>query len=268
MSKIGKQIRIERIIHKKSKNMVIIPMDHGISDGPIKGLSNIAESINKVAEGKADAVLMHKGMVEHGYRGYGLDIGLIIHASVSTALGPDPNDKVQACTVKEAIQLGADAISLHVNIGSETESAQLQILGNVARDCDHYGIPLLSMMYPRGKNIKNPYDKDLVAHVVRIGAELGSDIIKTVYTGCMDSFKEVVDGCPIPIIVAGGPKTNTDRELLEMISNVMDAGARGVAIGRNVFQHKSPTKMTKAITKIVHEKQSIESALEVLVDEK
>ena len=113
-------------------------------------------------------------------------------------------------------------------------------------------------------SIKNPHDPELVAHVARIGAELGSDIIKTLYTGDPDSFKDVVNGCPVPIVIAGGPKTNTDQEFLEMIQGAMEGGARGVAIGRNVFQHADPVKMTKAITQIVHKNTSIEEALEAL----
>ncbi|TGC09793.1 2-amino-3,7-dideoxy-D-threo-hept-6-ulosonate synthase [Methanolobus halotolerans] len=264
MTEIGKNIRIERIMHRYSRNILIIPMDHGISDGPIKGLINVADSINKVAEGGADAVLMQKGIVTYGHRGYGHDVGLIVHMSASTSLGPDPNNKVQVCTVEEVMKMGADAVSIHVNVGSETEADQLQKLGNVARECDYWGMPLLAMMYPRGKNITNPHDPELVAHVARVGAELGADVVKTLYTGEVDSFKDVVKGCPVPVVIAGGPKTNTDKEFLEMIEGAMEAGARGVAIGRNVFQHENPTKITKAITQIVHHKRSVEEALEML----
>jgi fructose-bisphosphate aldolase/2-amino-3,7-dideoxy-D-threo-hept-6-ulosonate synthase len=264
MSEIGKSIRIERIMDRDSRNMVIIPMDHGISDGPIKGVIDIADSINRVAEGGADAVLMQKGMVRYGHRGYGHDVGLIVHMSGSTSLGPDPNDKVLVCSVEEASRMGADAVSVHINVGSETEAGQLRILGETAKQCDYMGIPLLAMMYPRGKKVTNPHDPQMVAHAARVGAELGADIVKTVYTGDIDSFSTVVEGCPVPVVVAGGPKTNTDREFLEMIRGAMDAGARGVAIGRNVFQHPDPVRMTEAITHIVHKDSNVDKALEIL----
>ncbi|WP_440952869.1 2-amino-3,7-dideoxy-D-threo-hept-6-ulosonate synthase [Methanococcoides sp. FTZ1] len=264
MAEIGKRIRIERIMHRESRNMVIIPMDHGMSDGPIRGVINIADSINKVAEGGADAVLMQKGMVYHGHRGYGHDVGLIVHMSASTSLGPDPNDKVLVCKVEEAMKMGADAVSIHVNIGSDTEADQLKKLGYVAEQCDEWGIPLLSMMYPRGKKITDPHDPEMVAHAARVGAELGADVIKTVYTGDPDSFRDVVEGCPVPVVIAGGPKTETDEQFLEMISGAMESGARGVAIGRNVFQHPDPTKITQAITQIVHKGLSVEDALQTL----
>ena len=264
MSEIGKNIRLERIMDRESRNMVIIPMDHGISIGPVAGIVDLPEAGNKAAEGGANAVLMQKGMAKHGHRGYGQDIGLIIHMSASTSRAPDPNNKVQVCTVEEAIKLGADAVSVHINIGSETESKQLRKLGMVAESCDTWGMPLIAMMYPRGKNITNQNDPELVAHVARAGAELGADIIKTNYTGDPDSFKDVVAGCPVPVVMAGGPKANTDREFLEMVAGAMKGGARGVAIGRNVFQHKNPAAMTRALTKIVHKKTTVDKAMEEL----
>jgi fructose-bisphosphate aldolase/2-amino-3,7-dideoxy-D-threo-hept-6-ulosonate synthase len=175
LSEIGKSVRIERIMNRDSGNTVIIPLDHGISVGPIKGLVNLADMVDKVAKGGANAVLQQKGMVRHGHRGYGSDVGLIVHMSASTSLGPDPNNKVQICMVEECLKMGADAVSVHINIGSETESDQLCVLGSVAERCDFWGMPLVAMMYPRGKNIANPNAPDVVAHAARAGAELGAD---------------------------------------------------------------------------------------------
>ena len=265
MAEIGKNIRMERIMNRVSRNMVIMPMDHGLGAGPIKGLINLPEAVNKVAEGGANAVLGHMGLPKHGHRGYGHDVGLIIHLSASTALGPDQNHKVLVTTVEEAIKVGADAVSVHINVGAEDESEMLHDLGFVAERCDEWGMPLLAMMYPRGKKVDSEHDVEYVKHAARIGAELGADIVKTNYTGDIETFKEVVNGCPVPIVIAGGPKTNTDQEFLEMIKGAMEGGARGVAIGRNVFQHADSVKMTKAITQIVHKKNtSVEEALEAL----
>ena len=264
MSKIGKAIRLERILDRKTRRTVIVPMDHGISVGPIKGLVDLPEMINKVAKGGANAVLQQKGMVRHGHRGYGRDVGLIVHMSASTSLGPDPNNKVQVCLVEECLKMGADAVSVHINIGSETESDQLTILGCVSERCDFWGMPLVAMMYPRGKAIVNPNDVEVVAHAARAGAELGADIIKTNYTGDIDSFRRVVEGCPVPVVIAGGPKTETDMEFLQMIDGALQAGARGVAIGRNVFQHQDPVKMTMAIAAIVNKGKTAEEAIKIL----
>ncbi len=260
---LGKKIRIERIVNRETGNTVIVPMDHGVSMGPIEGLIDLPKTINAVAEGGANAVVLHKGIVAFGHRGYGRDIGLILHLSASTSLAPDPNEKVLVCTVEEAIKLGADAVSIHVNVGSKTEAEQLKALGEISKICSEWGMPLLAMMYPRGDGI-NQYDEKAVALAARVGAELGADIVKTNYTGSVESFRRVVKGCPVPVVVAGGPKMGSEEELLRMVRDAMDAGARGVAIGRNIFQANDPTKMTRAVSLIVHENASVEEALEVL----
>jgi fructose-bisphosphate aldolase/2-amino-3,7-dideoxy-D-threo-hept-6-ulosonate synthase len=261
MSEIGKKIRLDRIMNRNTQRTVLIPLDHGVTIGPVKGLWDMKSIVNKVAEGGANAVLEHKGIIRSGYRGFGLDIGLILHLSASTDLGPDPNTKVQVAEVEEAIKLGADAVSLHVNIGSVTEPQQLSTLGATAKACAEWGIPLLAMMYPRGPKISNQYDVKVVKHVARVGAELGADIVKTNYTGDLESFKEVVKGCPVPVVMAGGPKANTDEEFCKMVYDSIQAGGAGVAAGRNVFQHKNPTKMVQVLCGIVHENLDPKTAL-------
>ena len=253
MSEIGKKIRLDRIMNRNTQRTVLIPLDHGVTIGPVKGLWDMRSIVNKVAEGGANAVLEHKGIIRSGYRGFGLDIGLILHLSASTNLGPNPDDKIQVAEVEEAIRLGADAVSLHVNIGSETELQQLSILGETARVCEDWGVPLLAMMYPRGPKISNQFDVEVIKHVARVGAELGADIVKTNYTGDPASFKEVVRGCPVPVVMAGGPKTKTDEDFCEMVYGSIQAGGAGVAAGRNVFQHENPTKMVRVLCGIVHE---------------
>lgn len=264
LSEVGKRIRLERIIDRKTRRTVIVPMDHGLSMGPIAGLEDMASTINRVADGGANAVVLHKGIIRAGHRGYGRDIGLIIHLSGSTSLGPDPLGKVPVATVKEAICLGTDAVSIHVNVGAANESEQLQNMGEVADTCAAWGMPLFAMMYPRGPKVKSEHDPAMVGHAARVGAELGADIVKTVYTGNFNSFRRVVRGCPVPIVIAGGPKMATPRDVLKMTSEAVKAGAIGVSIGRNVFQHRNPTAMTRALTKIVHEGASVDRAMREL----
>ena len=125
-------------------------------------------------------------------------------------------------------------------------------------------MPLVAMMYIRGTKIKNEYDVNNVKHAARVGAELGADIVKVVYTGSVESFAEVVNGCPVPVVIAGGPKMGSDEEIFSMVAGALKAGAAGVSIGRNAFQHKTPTKMVQALSKMVHEGASIEKAIDVL----
>ena len=252
MKTIGKEIRMERIFNRKSHRTVIVPVDHGVSVGPISGLEDMVKAISDIAEGGANAVIMHKGIVGAGHRGYGRDIGLIVHLSGGTSLSETPNNRVQVTSVKEAVRLGADAVSVHVNVGSENEGEMLNNLGMVAEQCNEYGLPLLAMMYARGKKVTSEHDVKYIKHVARVGAELGADIIKTVYTGDKDSFKEVVRGCPVPVVIAGGPKIESEDDLYKMVKDAIDCGAAGISIGRNVFQAKDRVAVTKKLCKIVH----------------
>jgi class I fructose-bisphosphate aldolase len=263
---IGKKIRLERIIDRNSHKTVIIPMDHGVTVGPIEGLADMRTAVGNVVTGGANAILMHKGIVRAGHRGTGKDVGLIIHLSGGTSLSPDPNTKELICTVEEAIKLGADAVSVHINLGAETDNEMLRQLGYISERCLKWQMPLIAMMYIRGPKIKNEYDVNNVKHAARVGAELGADIVKVVYTGSVESFTEVVNGCPVPVVIAGGAKMGSDEEIFTMVAGALKAGAAGVSIGRNAFQHKTPTKMVRALSKMVHEGASIEKAIAVLKD--
>ena len=261
---IGKQIRLERIIDRNSRKTVIIPMDHGVTVGPIEGLADMRVTVSKVVAGGANAILMHKGMVRAGHRGAGKDVGLIIHLSGGTSISPDPNAKELVCSVEEAIKLGADAVSVHINLGAETDKDMLGQLGFVSEQCLEWQMPLVAMMYTRGPKIKGEFDVANVKHAARVGAELGADIVKCVYTGSTESFTEVVQGCPVPVVIAGGAKMDSDEDIFKMVDDALKAGAAGVSIGRNAFQHKNPEKIVQTLCKMVHEGASVKDAVAVL----
>jgi len=249
---IGKKIRLERIFDRNSGRTVIVPMDHGVTLGPVAGLTDIRQTIDAVAKGGANAIVIHKGLVEAGHRGKGKDVGLIVHLSSSTCIAPAPNCKVLTATVEEAVKVGADAISIHVNLGAENERSMLQDFGRIASDAQEWGMPLLAMIYTRGPKVRSEYDVNVIKHAARVGAELGADIVKVTYSGSPESFHEVVQGCYVPVVIAGGEKMGTDEDILQMVTGAVAAGAAGVSIGRNVFQHKDPTQIVQAISKIVH----------------
>jgi fructose-bisphosphate aldolase/2-amino-3,7-dideoxy-D-threo-hept-6-ulosonate synthase len=236
-------------------------MDHGVSIGPVKGIENMQDAVNRLLKGGADAVVLHKGIAKR----VNVDgAGLIVHLSAVSNLTPNCQNKVQVCTVQEAVRLGADAVSVHVNIGAKDECNMLTTLGKVADECDGLGMPLLAMMYPRGPKIQNEHDATAVAHAARIGAELGADIIKTNYTGNIETFRHVVESSPVPVIIAGGPKAETTQQILEMVHDSIEAGCAGLSIGRNVFQHENPTVMVKTLVALVHNGATVEKALRLL----
>jgi fructose-bisphosphate aldolase/2-amino-3,7-dideoxy-D-threo-hept-6-ulosonate synthase len=224
-------------------------MDHGISNGPIPGLENIHSVIYQCEKAGLTCVLVNKGIIKTLPRA--IDIGLIVHLSGSTSIGPAPNRKVLMGSVEEALRLGADAVSVHINIGAKEEPEMLYNLGMISDECDEWNIPLIAMMYPRGETIKNQYDPEIVAHTARIGAEAGADIVKSVYTGEVNSFRKVVKSCPVPIVIAGGPKAKTDKDIVEMCFGAMEAGAKGVTFGRNIFQHRNPPAIIHALSNII-----------------
>ena len=255
---LGKDIRLNRIL--KNGKMLCIPMDHGISSGPLEGIKDITKFIYDTERSGLTCILINKGIIK--VLPQPISIGLIAHMSASTSLGPDPNKKVLLGSVREAIRLGADAVSLHINIGSNEEPMMLYSLGLIADECNEWGVPLIAMMYPRGENIKNPNDPSIISHSARIGAEAGADIIKTIYTGNIDTFKEVVKSCPVPVVIAGGPKSKSNNDVLQTCYGAMQSGAIGVTFGRNIFEHPNPKKIINALYEIIVENKKYEEVLE------
>ena len=256
----GKTRRLKRILQPDHRT-VIVPMDHGVTIGPIKGIENMQTITDQLLEGGADAIVVHKGVAKTVDA---KNAGLIVMLSGSSNLNPNQNNKVQVCSVAEAVRLGADAVSVHVNVGAQDEDKMLQVLGKVSDQCDIYGLPLLAMMYPRGPKITLEHAPQTVAHAARIGAELGADIIKTNYTGDVNTFRAVVESCSVPVVIAGGPQAETPRDVLQITHDAMEAGGAGLSIGRNIFQHDNPTLMVKALSAIVHKDASVEEALKTL----
>ncbi|EHQ35454.1 2-amino-3,7-dideoxy-D-threo-hept-6-ulosonate synthase [Methanoplanus limicola] len=259
---IGKEIRLERIMNRNTGRTVIIPMDHGFTLGQIEGLGDMPKIISDVSDGGANAIVLHKGMVKAGHRKHGRDIGLIVHLSASTSLNPDPNDKVMVCTVEEAIGIGADAVSIHINLGAPHESKMIEEAGKVSRECTRWGIPLLVMIYPRGEGV-DPVSLQSVGHCVRVAEELGADLIKTNYTGDPETFRKITSSCSVPVLVAGGEKAG-DLETLRTVRESVLAGGAGVCLGRNSFQRKNPAEFINALCKVVHDEEMPEEAVKNL----
>jgi len=246
----GKVIRLKHLFGH-SERLFAVPMDHGVTVGPVQGLIDICGVVSDIGD-MIDAIIVHKGMVnqlEGCLNRKGCQ--LIVHLSASSALSPDPNRKELVTSVEHSIRMGATAVSVHVNLGSEFEAQMLKDLGNTAEQCELWGMPLLAMMYVRDGSEECEYHPGKIKHAARIAEELGADIIKVNYTGSVDSFYEVTNAVKIPVIIAGGPKMSSDNEVYSMVCDAVRAGARGVAIGRNIFQHDSPAQITCAIRKML-----------------
>lgn len=247
---LGKRRRMSRIM--KNGRTIILPMDHGITK-PEKGVESVDRVVEEVQE-YIDAVVVHKGVAKRSAVLADMDAALIIHLSASTSLAPDPNDKRIVTSVEKAVALGADAVSIHINVGSKTEADQIEKAGIISEMCDDYGIPLLAMMYPRGSV---DITTETVRHAARIGYELGADILKVPY---VQKFEEVAGVCDIPVVVAGGSK-GSEYEFLRKVDDAVARGAAGVAAGRNVFNSDHPVRIAKALHMIVHGNMTLEEVI-------
>lgn len=261
---LGKQVRMERILNRTTGRTIIVPMDHGVTLGLVDGLIDMRETVNDMAKAGADAVLMHKGLVRCSHRSAGKDIGLIVHLSASTALSPNGNTKTLVGSVEEGLKHGADAVSVHINLGDVNERDMLRDMGIIAEACDNWHMPLLAMVYARGPQVKNSFDPKAVAHCARVGVELGADIVKVSYTGDIDSFAEVTAGCCVPVVIAGGERMDSNRAVLQMVYDSLQAGGAGISMGRNVFQHPHRVELVRALRAIVHEGATVEDALKIV----
>lgn len=259
---LGKKIRMERIMDRNTGKTVMVPLIHGVGMGPIEGIRDIKNSVDTVALGGANAVILHKGIVASAHRKSGKDIGLVLNLTATLEDG----QQALVTDVEEALAIGADAVSVRIGVGGSDEKEMLRLLGQVSRDAYRWGLPLLVLMHPRQENDEARQLKSSM-RAARIGAEIGADLVRIPYTGSTESFREVVSVCPVPLLATGGEKKVREKEVLEMVQGIMEAGAYGVSIGRNIFQYKKPGNMIKAIKQIVHRGSSVSSAMEALKEE-
>jgi len=234
-------------------------MDHGITMGAVKGLKDIESTIDAVTAAGADAVLTQKGIASRVHPNRN-GAGYVVHLNASTTIGPDEDDKRPSGTVADAIRAGGDAVSFHINVGSDHEPDQITQLGELTSEAERYGMPVLAMAYARGPGVDGS-DPEALGHAVRLAEELGADVIKTAYSGDADSFEHVVESTSKPVVIAGGSR-GTDQETLEMVRGAMDAGAAGISMGRSIFQHDDPGAITTAISTVIHDDASAREALE------
>lgn len=249
---IGNLRKAARIFHPQSKRTILLPLDHGLSDGLVPGLEDMGGLLRTVADLPLQGVILHKGMVMAHAMDIRLDQSIIVHLSAGTRHGLPSYSKALVCSVHEALRLGADMVSMHINIGNDLEDRMLSDLGACVEDAHQLGLPLLAMIYARGGQIVRETDPALVAHSIRIGAELGADIIKVPYSGNQQSFGRAVASCHVPVVMSGGPRNGDAKGFLRTVREALDAGAAGVCIGRNVFQQENPAKSLDDLCNLVH----------------
>jgi len=264
MLPLGKKIRLERIKHHPSGKFFFVTVDHSITRGVFPGLVNMKDTMKKIVAGRPDGITMHKGIAQEFFYPHAGQVSLILKASSFSPYQPTYDTWV--AWVDEAVRLGADAISMGVLVGGDRQAEMLHDLGLMSREASLAGMPLIAHVYPKGEMIKteDQYGVEALSYAVRVGAELGVDIIKTWYAGSPEAFAKVVEVAPGKVVAAGGPKAETERQFLEMTRGVMDAGAIGVAYGRNVWDYRNPALMIRALKAIIHANKGVDEAMEIL----
>lgn len=253
--------RMKRIFAPDGKAL-IVAMDHGLLDGPIRGLEHPESTIEKIVEGGANAVLTSYGLARR-FAAELAGIGLILRMDGgSTGLGKKGGPGRIFYSIEDGLRLGADALAVSAFPGSENEADTLQNLALVAGKAHEWGLAVLGEMVPGG--FDSPAEMRTawaVAISSRIGAELGADVIKTSYA---PDFEAVTGTSYVPIVILGGAKRGKERDMLADIRTAIDTGASGVAIGRNIWQSDDPTAMTAAVAAIVHQNASVDEAMRIL----
>jgi len=267
----GKEIRMARLFNPKSKRMVLVTMDHGICINPMKEISNPMKVIREIVKGGADAMLLTPGIAKLAYQELLGKASLIVRIDgTATSIGPDLTNDELICSVESALSIGADAVATFGIIGVPREAQLSHKIGTVSEGCEKWGIPQMVEMCPQ-EMLKYqftdrtkrewPSNSEVVKYSARVATELGADIVKGYYTGDPNTFREVIEYCPVPYVVLSGPASNDPEVFLRFVRNAMDYGARGVSVGRNVWTYKDPAAITRAICRIVHNDASVEKAL-------
>jgi DhnA family fructose-bisphosphate aldolase class Ia len=257
---IGKHIRMNAIFRKETGRSVIIAIDHGGIAGPITGINNPEELIRDCLLGGADGVLTTRGFARASQRAFNRELGLIMRLSGGfTVLGGKFEEEIIS-SVETALRYGAIGTAVTVKFGHEREGEFITQASFIADTCEQWGMPLMIETMAKGKDLKST-DVKGVKLAARAAAEIGADIIKTYYTGDLESFAEVVAGCPVPILILGGSKSDSLKDLFRDVYESLQAGGAGIAIGRNIWQHGKTKTMVEAMIGLVHENWTVEQAL-------
>jgi class I fructose-bisphosphate aldolase len=251
---LAKQIRLNRIFSHPSKRLCSVAVDHliGYQKGLPEGLRNVPETIAKLMEGKPDAITMLKGMAKSAWGPYAGRIPLIIESVCFTA---DDAFIETVARPAEVLRLGADAIAVAIGVRGPNEAKFLKIMAQMVEEADSIGLPVVAHIYPRdfSRGATIVHDAENIHWAVRCGVECGADVVKVPFTGDVQSFREIIATSPVPVVAAGGPRSDTLQGALEMMAKVVDSGARGATVGRNIWGAADPTKALLAYKSVIHD---------------
>ncbi|HKU32526.1 MAG TPA: 3-hydroxy-5-phosphonooxypentane-2,4-dione thiolase [Candidatus Nitrosotalea sp.] len=253
----GLKNRLARIIKPYDKRGVMLAVDHGYFLGPTERLEDPRKTIAPLLP-HADSLMLTRGVLRTSVdAGYPVPVVLRVSGG-SSIIGKDLSNEKITTSVKDAIRLNASALAMSIFVGAPYEHESLVSLGNLVNEGEEYGIPILAVTAV-GKELEKR-DARYLGLACRIAAEFGAHVVKTYYC---ENFEKVVNSCPVPVIIAGGPKLATELDALQLTFDAIKAGASGVDMGRNIWQSDYPVAMIKAVKAIVHQNATVKEAHEI-----
>jgi putative autoinducer-2 (AI-2) aldolase len=242
----GMRNRLSSIIKPRTGRSLVLPIDHGYFLGPTRRLEDPWKTVKPLLQ-YTDALMLTRGILRNSIDPEE-NIPIILRVSGGTSIvGSDLSNEAIITSVVDALRLNVSAVSLSIFVGSENEHQTLTNLAMLVDDCEDYGIPVLAVTAV-GKELEKR-DARYLSLCCRIAAELGARFVKTYYC---DDFEKVVEGCPVPVLIAGGPKMDTELDALTTTYEAIQAGAVGVVMGRNIWQNDFAVPMIRAIRAVIH----------------
>lgn len=259
----GMELRLKRMFRRESGRSLVVAVDHGMALGPLTGLVNIGETMERLdVTGMVDTWLLTKGVFRHAFKPRHCPGTILRISGGATIAGPELTLEGLTGTVEEGLALGADGVAVSAFVGTPHEHETLINMAQVASQCRRWNMPLLGVVGVGKVNEDKKKDSRFIALGARVAAEHGADLVKTYYTE-MD-FDKVVAGCPVPVLIAGGPRCETDLDTLNMVFGAIQGGARGIVMGRNIWQSHHPEALLAAANGIIHSNLGVKQALELL----
>lgn len=257
---LGKEIRYNSLFRKDTGNCVCVAIDHGGIAGPMEGINDPAGLVRDCVTGGADCILTTRGFASAAEGAWDRSTSLVLRLTGGfTVLGGMFEEEL-ITSPEKALEYGAAGAAVTVKFGHPREGEFIRNGSLVADACSRWGIPLMIEAMAKGKDLSST-DVKGVKIAARAAMEIGADLVKTYYTGSPESFREVVEGCPIPIVILGGEKTDSIEDVFTDVYYSLQAGAKGIAIGRNIWQHGNTQAVVEAMCGLVHEGWSVKQAM-------
>jgi len=260
---LGKQVRLNRIFAHESGRLSSVAVDHFImyTKGQLPpGLKTMRRTLELVVAGKPDAVTMHRGVASHFWGRHAGEVPFILQSSL---IQIDDSVREQIADPEDAVRLGADAFAVAAFVRGATEGLYLRTVADAVKMAERLEMPVITHIYPRRlyKELSVSFEPEDIAWAVHCAYECGTDVVKVPYCNDVSAYSQIISECPVPVVAAGGPKTSSFEEALTMLKGVVESGARGATVGRNVWGVEKVTEAVRALKLVIHDRKSPREAM-------